>query len=229
MTPPSTFVKSSSNLLSNFKQSLIFILTQSNMLPTTTQGTVCTKPLRMCSFPTQLKLFSFKLATLIKLYKLLKNSRCIKVSPNTVVCRSSNPDQHPNCLLPKQLGCWTLTSPFSKALSMCDKLLSRYLASTSCFDIFSFDTFLKDWWRWQDSNPLPTACKAAALPAELHPQNQKDVGRQWWVWLVSNQRPLRYQHSALTNWATDPSRSLLTKLRRRVRSLSLATTFSNNR
>ena len=25
-------------------------------------------------------------------------------------------------------------------------------------------------WRWQDSNPLPTACKAAALPAELHPQ-----------------------------------------------------------
>ena len=51
------------------------------MLLTTTQGTVCTKPLRMCSFPTQLKLFSFKLATLIKLYKLLKNSRCIKVAP----------------------------------------------------------------------------------------------------------------------------------------------------
>ena len=26
----------------------------------------------------------------------------------------------------------------------------------------------------------------------------------WWVWLVSNQRPPRYQHGALTNWATDP-------------------------
>ena len=98
------------------------------MLLTTTQGTVCTKPLRMCSFLTQLKLFSFKLATLIKLYKLLKNSRCIKVSPNAVICRSSNPDQHPNCLLPKQLGCWTLTSPSSltKARTICDKLLSRF-------------------------------------------------------------------------------------------------------
>ena len=48
------------------------------LLPTTTQGTVCTKPLRMCSFLTQPKLCSLKLATLIKLYKLLKNSRLIK-------------------------------------------------------------------------------------------------------------------------------------------------------
>jgi hypothetical protein len=31
------------------------------------------------------------------------------------------------------------------------------------------------------------------------PQNKYDVGRCWWVWLGSNQRPLRYQHSALTN------------------------------
>ena len=64
------------------------------------------------------------------------------------------------------------------------------------------------WWRWQDSNLLPIACKATALPGELHPQNT--VIGEWWVWLVSNQRPLRYQHSALTNWATDPSRPLLT-------------------
>ena len=48
------------------------------LLPTTTQGTVCTKPLRMCSFLTQPKLCSLKLATLIKLYKFLKNSRLIK-------------------------------------------------------------------------------------------------------------------------------------------------------
>lgn len=40
------------------------------------------------------------------------------------------------------------------------------------------------------------------------PMNHLDV---WWVWLESNQRPLRYQHSALTNWATDPSRSRLTQ------------------
>jgi len=62
------------NLLSNFKQSLIFILTQSKLLLTTVWGTVRTKPLRMCGFLKQLLL----LATLIKLYKLLKNSRLIK-------------------------------------------------------------------------------------------------------------------------------------------------------
>ena len=26
------------------------------------------------------------------------------------------------------------------------------------------------WWRWGESNPWPPACKAGALPAELHPQ-----------------------------------------------------------
>ena len=31
--------------------------------------------------------------------------------------------------------------------------------------------FSKDlWWRWWDSNPWPPACRAGALPAELHPQ-----------------------------------------------------------
>ena len=33
---------------------------------------------------------------------------------------------------------------------------------------------------------------------------------EWWVWLVSNQRPPPYQDGALTNWATDPNRSLFT-------------------
>ena len=33
-------------------------------------------------------------------------------------------------------------------------------------------TFLLEeskWWRWRDSNPWPPACRAGALPAELHP------------------------------------------------------------
>ena len=28
----------------------------------------------------------------------------------------------------------------------------------------------RPWWRWWDSNPWPPACRAGALPAELHPQ-----------------------------------------------------------
>ena len=27
----------------------------------------------------------------------------------------------------------------------------------------------EDWWRWWGSNPWPPACRAGALPAELHP------------------------------------------------------------
>ena len=28
---------------------------------------------------------------------------------------------------------------------------------------------LSHWWRWWDSNPWPSACRADALPTELHP------------------------------------------------------------
>jgi hypothetical protein len=30
------------------------------------------------------------------------------------------------------------------------------------------DSIGKDWWTWGDSNPRPPACKAGALPTELH-------------------------------------------------------------
>ena len=32
------------------------------------------------------------------------------------------------------------------------------------------------WWRWTESNRRPPACKAGALPIELHPQNRR-MGR----------------------------------------------------
>ena len=57
------------------------------------------------------------------------------------------------------------------------------------------------WWSWSGSNRRPTACKAAALPAELQPllvpSNPKKT--LWWVWLGSNQRPPPYQDGALTS------------------------------
>ena len=40
------------------------------------------------------------------------------------------------------------------------------------FSIFSNEAQappLKKWWRWWESNPWPPACRAGALPAELHP------------------------------------------------------------
>ena len=51
------------------------------------------------------------------------------------------------------------------------------------------------WWRWAGSNCRPPACKAGALPAELHPRRD----RAWWAFLDSNQRPHGYQPCALTN------------------------------
>ena len=33
------------------------------------------------------------------------------------------------------------------------------------------------WWRWWDSNPWPPACRAGALPAELHPH----LSEEWRV------------------------------------------------
>ena len=36
-------------------------------------------------------------------------------------------------------------------------------------DFQSFTPRLWAWWRWRDSNSWPPACKAGALPTELHP------------------------------------------------------------
>ena len=76
-------------------------------------------------------------------------------------------------------------------------------------------------WRWRDSNSWPPACKAGALPTELHPHGcgaifdcffislvssrWVRVGFRQWAWVDSNHRPHAYQACALTGWATSPS------------------------
>ena len=54
------------------------------------------------------------------------------------------------------------------------KNFSQY--TTICFVSLYFIRFSMSilgtyvpWWRWWDSNPWPPACRAGALPAELHP------------------------------------------------------------
>ena len=46
--------------------------------------------------------------------------------------------------------------------------LSVSFLSYSVFNEQFVRTFVR-WWRWWDSNPWPPACRAGALPAELHP------------------------------------------------------------
>ena len=38
--------------------------------------------------------------------------------------------------------------------------------------------FLRLWWRWGGSNPWPPACKAGALPTELHPHKGDSIFKQ---------------------------------------------------
>ena len=47
------------------------------------------------------------------------------------------------------------------------------------------------WWRWGESNPWPPACKAGALPAELHPRLRS-------CWLVFSS--CRFLSRRLQNW-----------------------------
>ena len=35
------------------------------------------------------------------------------------------------------------------------------------------------WWRWRESNPWPPACRAGALPAELHPHIHGTFNSPW--------------------------------------------------
>ena len=63
----------------------------------------------------------------------------------------------------------------------------------------------KVWWRWGESNSWPPACKAGALPAELHPQIYYWTNPfKWWAQMDSNHRPHAYQACALTTWAMRP-------------------------
>ena len=63
------------------------------------------------------------------------------------------------------------------------------------------------WWRWGESNSWPPACKAGALPTELHPHIMSTFLKiMWWAEVDSNHRPHAYQACALTCWAISPCR-----------------------
>ena len=63
-------------------------------------------------------------------------------------------NHRPRAYQARALTTWAM-SPFSSFASL--SLWSRLV-------ILSYD-----WWRWWDSNPWPPACRAGALPTELHP------------------------------------------------------------
>ena len=57
------------------------------------------------------------------------------------------------------------------AMSPCYLHISGIHLWSSVLFLLNFTfRFFNRWWRWRDSNPWPPACRAGALPTELHPQ-----------------------------------------------------------
>ena len=64
---------------------------------------------------------------------------------------------------------WVSFSAQETFLLMKSFLRYFYIVFKEQFFLFP-QAFPEVWWRWGESNSWPPACKAGALPAELHPQ-----------------------------------------------------------
>ena len=67
------------------------------------------------------------------------------------------------------LACWAM-SPFS--------VLPNWFTAFRMLNI--------RWWRWRDSNSWPPACRAGALPTELHPRSFFQLFRVFGPWKSNN-------------------------------------------
>ena len=64
--------------------------------------------------------------------------------------------------------------------------------------------FLNPWWRWGGSNSWPPACKAGALPAELHPRILWGFGTPLFPFLFENPfRTLKIEQHASFKSSSD--------------------------
>ena len=104
----------------------------------------------ICSF---LFLFGFQWTSFFIAFPLFLQAL---LSPFFIGCR--------HCLL---VGSSGLEPPTSCLSGMRSNLLSYEPVDYFRCVLLSFSR--ATWWRWGDSNPWPPACRAGALPAELHP------------------------------------------------------------
>ena len=68
-------------------------------------------------------------------------------------------------------------SPLKLTINLIEFRLGIYSTNiskiTRIFYLTTHHTLEKLWWRWAESNRWPSACKADALPTELHPPGKK--------------------------------------------------------
>ena len=82
-------------------------------------------------------------------------------------------NHRPRAYQARALTCWAMSlCGVSSHLSANSESENCLITHYSLF-IFHHSLFITSqrlvWWRWWDSNPWPPACRAGALPAELHP------------------------------------------------------------
>ena len=67
------------------------------------------------------------------------------------------------------------------AMSPCYLHISGIHLWSSVLFLLNFTSrFCNRWWRWRDSNPWPPACRAGALPTELHPHIEGRSNSEKW-------------------------------------------------
>ena len=79
-------------------------------------------------------------------------------------------NHRPRAYQARALTCWAMSPFVSQACRQLSSLpfpLSRLAGNQ--FPPRDARFRFASWWRWWDSNPWPPACRAGALPAELHP------------------------------------------------------------
>ena len=69
-----------------------------------------------------------------------------------------------------------------------------------CISSHSRSLTFRSWWRWWESNPWPPACRAGALPAELHPH----FGVTYLVWMTNGHSKLNNNESFLCSKQVHP-------------------------
>ena len=114
----------------------------------------------------------------IGLYLAVKLFYILPLLPTLVECWLAQVDSNhrPRAYQARALTTWAM-SQFLKCKMQNYSIL---------FGPFWLRTLVR-WWRWWDSNPWPPACRAGALPAELHPHIVafgSDIASQWYYFVV---------------------------------------------
>ena len=124
--------------------------------------------------------------------RLVNDTLCdFRFSENPVCKSCYDFSPQPSQLVADTVGWWAQVESNHRphayqACALTFWAMSPYFVSTTKINPWSQSNsyeprfrFFNRWWRWRESNPWPPACRAGALPAELHPHNGIIFNSPW--------------------------------------------------